>query len=104
MTLTEISPTTVLISWMQDSRDTYNNFTISYTYDGPCSINGITTTDLTTQSNAWDEIYQYTITDLQEFSNYTLIVYAVTSAGRSLPTSSNTVKFRTKSEGKFKLV
>ena len=101
----ETGPTNVSISWMQDSQDTYDNFTVSYTYDGPCIISGTNTTDLTIQNNAEaDVFYQHTITDLQEFSNYTLTVYAVNSAGRSLPTSSNTVKFRTKPEGKFKIV
>ena len=77
---------------MQDSQDVYNNFTVSYTYDGPCS-NEISTIDLTTVNNFM------TVTGLEEFSNYTLIVYAVNSAGRSLPTASNTIKFKTQAAG-----
>ena len=90
VTLMKISPTSVSISWMQDSQYTYDNFIVSYTYNGSCIINGTNTTDLTIQNNAEDDVlYQYTITDLQEFSDYILTVYAV---NRSLPTSSNTVK------------
>ena len=76
---------------MQDSQDTYNNFTISYTYNGSCIINGINTTDLTIQRNTGGDtiLYQDTVTGLQKFSNYTLIVYGVNNAGKSLPLSSN---------------
>lgn len=92
----EISPTTVLISWMQDSQDTYDNFTVSYTYSGPCNVSKITTHNHTTESNI---IMEHTITGLEEFSNYILVVYAVNSAGRSLRTTSNTVKFKTEATG-----
>ena len=98
VTLKEINSTTVSISWMQDRQDTYDRFTIFYSYDGPCNINVTNTVNVTAQSNVAE--YQHTITGLEEFSNYTLIVYAVNSAGRSLPTASNTVKFRTKPGGK----
>ena len=97
----EINSTTVSISWTQDRQDTYDRFTIFYSYDGPCNIHMTDTINLTAQSNVVE--YQQTITGLEEFSNYTLIVYAVNSAGRSPPTASNTVKFRTKPEGKFKI-
>ena len=85
---------------MQDPQDTYDNFTISYTYNGPCNINEINRTiNVTAQRNE----YQRTITDLRIFSTYTLIVYAVNSAGRSLPTSSSTVNLKTRPDGKIKL-
>ena len=77
---------------MQESQDIYDNFTVSYTYDGPCS-NEISTTDLITENNFM------TVTGLEEFSNYTLIVYAVNSAGRSLPNASNTIKSTTQAAG-----
>lgn len=95
VTLREVNSTNVSISWIQDSQDTYDNFTVSYTYDGPCNIGGISTINHTTESN----IMKYTITSLEEFSNYTLVVYAVNSAGRSLRTISNTVKFKTETTG-----
>jgi hypothetical protein len=99
--MTSINSTSVSISWMQDPQDTYDNFTISYTYNGPCNISEVNRTiNVTAQSNMAE--YQYTIPDLRVFSNYTLIVYAVNSAGSSLPTSSSTVNLRTRPDGKFK--
>ena len=93
----EINSTTVSISWIQDSQDTYDRFTLHYSYDGPCNVNVTNTINVTARSNMAE--YQHNITGLEEFSNYTLIVYAVNSAGRSLSTASNTIKFRTKPEG-----
>lgn len=96
-----ITSTTISISWIQDPHDTYDNFTISYTYNGPCNINEINrTTNVTALLNMTE--YQHNVTDLRIFSNYTLIVYAVNSAGGSLPTSSSTVNLKTRPDGKFK--
>ena len=82
---------------MQDLQDTYDNFILLYTYSGPCNIYETNTTNVTAQRDMGE--YQHTVTDLKKYSNYTLIVYATNSAGRSLQTSSSTVNFRTKPEG-----
>ena len=96
VTLEEVTSTGVTISWEQDNRDTYSSFEISYIHGGPCYVNK------TNASSFPNTTFRHTIRDLEEFNDYTLVVYAVNSAGRSLSTSSNTKKFKTDSGGKHK--
>ena len=93
VTLSSVNSTSVTISWEQDD-DTFDNFTVSYTYDGPCEIS-ITIENSTINNHT----NQYTITSLEEFSNYTLVVYAVNRAGRSPQTALNTLNFKTRPAG-----
>ena len=51
---------------------------MSFSYQGPCS--GFNHTNTTTVDGT---TRQYTLTGLQEFSNYTVTVVAVNGAGRS---------------------
>ena len=81
---------------MQDDRDTYSGFEITYINHGPCFVNK------TNVSRLLNTTLNHTIHDLEEFNNYTLVVYAVNTAGRSLKTASNTKIFRTHSGGKHK--
>ena len=59
---------------------------MSFSYQGPCS--GFNHTNTTTVA---DNTRQYTLTGLQEFSNYTVTVVAVNGAGRSEESSVNVV-------------
>lgn len=81
---------------MQDNRDTYSGFEIIYIHHGPCFVNE------TNISRLPNTTFNHTIRNLEEFNNYTLVVYAVNMAGRSLRTASNTKKFKTHSGGKHK--
>ena len=59
---------------------------MSFSYQGPCS--GFNHTNTTTVDGT---IRKYTLTGLQEFSNYTVTVVAVNGAGRSEESSINAV-------------
>ena len=59
---------------------------VSFSYQGPCS--GFNHTNTTTVD---DTTRQYTLTGLQEFSNYTVTVVAENGAGRSGGSSVNVV-------------
>ena len=55
-----------------------DSYEVSFSYQGPCS--GFNHTNTTTVNGT---TRQYTLTGLQEFSNYTVTVVAVNGAGRS---------------------
>ena len=96
VTLSSVNSTSVAISWEQDRNDTFDSFTISYMYGGPCKINTTIKHNTTVTNN---NINQYIITSLEEFSNYTLVVFAVNRAGRSQRTTLNTINFITRPAG-----
>ena len=63
-----------------------DSYAVSFSYQGPCS--GFNHTNTTTVNST---TRQYTLTGLQEFSNYTVTVVAVNGAGRSGESSENVV-------------
>ena len=63
-----------------------DSYEVSFSYQGPCS--GFNHTNTTTVDGT---TRQYTLTGLQEFSNYTVTVVAENDAGRSERTSKNAV-------------
>ena len=63
-----------------------DSYEVSFSYQGPCS--GFNHTNTTTVNGT---TRQYTLTGLQEFSNYTVTVVAVNGAGRSEERSQNVV-------------
>ena len=63
-----------------------DSYEVSFSYQGPCG--GFNHTNTTTVN---DTTRQYTLTELQEFSNYTVTVTAVNGAGRSEESSVNIV-------------
>ena len=63
-----------------------DSYEVSFSYQGPCS--GFNHTNTTTVD---DTTRQYTLTGLQEFSNYTVTVVTVNDAGRSGGSSENVV-------------
>ena len=63
-----------------------DSYEVSYSYQEPCS--GFNHTNSTTVNGT---TRQYTLTGLQEFSNYTVTVVAVNGAGRSEESSENVV-------------
>ena len=63
-----------------------DSYEVSFSYQGPCS--GFNHTNTTTVDGT---TWQYTLTGLQEFSNYTVTVVAVYGAGRSRGSSVNVV-------------
>jgi hypothetical protein len=93
-TLGNVTSTRADISWVQDDRDTYSDFEISYTHNGPCFVNRTNTSRLPNTT------FSYTIHNLEEFNDYTLVIYAMNRAGRSLGTASNTKNFKTHLGGK----
>ena len=62
------------------------SYEVSFSYQGPCS--GFNHTNTTTVAGT---TRQYTLTGLQEFSNYTVTVVSVNGAGRSERSSVNVV-------------
>ena len=63
-----------------------DSYEVSFSYQGPCS--GFNHTNTTTVNGT---TRQYTLTALQEFSNYTVTVVAVNASGRSEESSVNIV-------------
>ena len=63
-----------------------DSYEVSFSYQGPCS--GFNHTNTTTVNGT---TRQYTLTGVQEFSNYTVTVVAVNGAGRSGGSSQNVV-------------
>jgi len=80
------SPTSINLTWTQLEGDVVDSYELSFSYQGPCS--GFNHTKTTTVDGT---TRQYTLTELQEFSNYTVTVVAVNGAGRSERTSKNAV-------------
>ena len=63
-----------------------DSYEVSFSYQGPCS--GFNHTNITIVNGT---TRQYTLTGLQELSNYTVTVVAVNGAGRSEESSQNVV-------------
>ena len=63
-----------------------DSYEVSFSYQGPCS--GFNHTNTTTVDGT---TRQYTLTGLQEFSNYTVTLVAVNGAGRSGESNVNVV-------------
>ena len=80
------SPTSIILTWTQPEGKVVDSYEVSFSYQGPCS--GCNHTDTTTVNGT---TRQYTLTGLQEFSNYTVTVVAVNDAGRSEESSENVV-------------
>ena len=80
------SPTSIILTWTQPEGEVVDSYEVSFSYQGPCS--GFNHTDTTTVNGT---TRQYTLTGLQEFSNYTVTVVAVNDAGRSEESSENVV-------------
>ena len=72
------SPTSITLAWTQPEWEVLESYEVSFSYQGPCS--GFNHTNTTTVDGT---TRQYTLTGLQEFSNYTVTVVAVNGAGRS---------------------
>ena len=80
------SPTSITLTWTQPEGEVVDSYEVSFSYQGPCD--GFEHTNTTTVNGA---TRQYTLTGLQEFSNYTVTVVAVNGAGRSEESSESTV-------------
>ena len=63
-----------------------DSYEVSFSYQGPCS--GFNHTNTTTVNGT---TRQYTLTGLQELSNYTVTVVAMNGSGRSEGSSQNVV-------------
>ena len=72
------SPTSINLTWTQPEGEVVDSYEVSFSYQGPCS--GFNHTNTTTVDGT---TRQYTLTGLQEFSNYTVTLVAVNGAGRS---------------------
>ena len=72
------SPTSITLTWTQPEWEVVDSYEVSFSYQGPFS--GFNHTNTTTLDGT---TRQYTLTGLQEFSNYTVTVVAVNGAGRS---------------------
>ena len=80
------SPTSINLTWTQPEGEVVDSYEVSFSYQGPCS--GFNHTNTTTVNGT---TRQDTLTGLQEFSNYTVTVVAVNSAGRSEESRENVV-------------
>ena len=77
----------ILITWSQATEDIVQNYEISYAYDGPCpnvTVSASVTLDSTTTS------YNIMVSDLEEFSTYTITVTAINPAGTTNATRTAT--------------
>ena len=86
MTLT-LQTDSILITWSQATEDIVQNYEISYAYDGPCpnvTVSASVTLDSTTTS------YNIMVSDLEEFSTYTITVTAINPAGTTNATRTAT--------------
>jgi len=79
---TSLSPTTINLTWTQPVEDIVSSYGIVFSYQGPCS--GFTHTNTTTVEGTSRD---YTLSGLQEFSNYTVSVTAVNDAGNATDTT-----------------
>ena len=80
------SPTSINLTWTQPGDEVVDSYEVSFSYQGSCS--GFNHTNTTTVDGT---TRQYTLTGLQEFSNYTVTVVAVNDAGGSEESSENVV-------------
>ena len=70
-----LSPTSITLTWTQPAGEVVDSYEVSFSYQGPCS--GFNHTNTTTVNGT---TRQYTLTGLQEFSNYTVTITAVNTA------------------------
>ena len=72
--------TSIHLSWTQQDDDYIESFEITYSYQGPCvpAPSNMTLQDITTRV--------YNVTELEEFSNYSISITAVNRAGSSQTT------------------
>ena len=87
------SPTSITLTWTQPEWEVVDSYEVSFSYQGPCS--GFSHTNTTTVAGT---TRQYTLTGLQDFSNYTVTVVAVNGAGRS---GGNNVNVVTMADGTY---
>ena len=80
------SPTSINVSWTQSEGEVVDSYEVSFSFQRSCDEFNHTNT--TTVAGT---IRQYTLTGLQEFSNYTVTVVAENGAGRSGESSENVV-------------
>ena len=80
------APTSINFTWTQPVGEVVDSYEVSFSYQGPCS--GFNHTNTTTVEGT---TRQYTLTGLQEFSNYTVTVVAVNGARRSEESRENVV-------------
>ena len=80
------SPTSITLTWTQPEGEVVDSYEVSFSYQGPCS--GFNHTNTTTVDGT---TRQYTLTGLQEFSNYTVTLVAVNDAGGSEESGENIV-------------
>ena len=77
------SPTSITLSWDQPAGDAVDRYHIVYTYQGGCS-------DYTQPENMAivndGTAREYTLQNLQEFSDYSIKITAVNDAGQSMQT------------------
>ena len=69
------SSTSITLTWTQPESRVVDSYEVSFSYQGSCS--GFNHTNTTTVDGTTS---QYTLTGLQEFSNYTVTVVAVNTA------------------------
>ena len=72
--------TSIYLSWTQQDDDYIESFEITYSYQGPCSSGDPAPSNLTLNDNT---TRNYTVTGLEEFSDYIIIITAVNRAGRN---------------------
>ena len=80
------SPTSISLTWTQPEGEVVDSYEVSFSFQGPCS--GFNHTNTITVAGTTRE---YTLTGVQEFSNYTVTVVGVNGAGRSEGSSVNVV-------------
>ena len=69
------------ISWMQHPLGYVTNYSVSWTYSGPCTgVQGLDGTDVLTDGTTRN----YTLIDLEPNSEYSVQVVATNNAGSSL--------------------
>ena len=93
--------TTVEIVWMKGCKsDIVYNDTVKYIYQGPCSCSNVNMEQcqLMNISGTSNDTYHYTISSLQEDSEYRFLVIAENPAGSSTPAE---IIFTTSSAGKL---
>ena len=72
------SSTKLGLSWTPPGNTSVENYKITYSYIGPCSVSPNVT--MTIPGIAGDTS-EHTVTGLQEFSNYSFVITAVNSEG-----------------------
>ena len=71
--------TSITITWTQPEGDVVDSYEITYTFQGPCP-NAEAPVTMTTNDGTTRE---YTVTGLEEFSDFIITITAMNRAGRS---------------------